>query len=65
MKTIATLRFPVTLLDASIQWKTTRNIARQRLLTAERNGYLFHIKDMGRKFYSPTESGLVYIILHR
>ena len=65
MKTIAALRFPASLLDAANQWKTTRNIARQRLLAAERDGYLFHIKDMGRKFYSPTETGLAFIILHR
>jgi len=37
------LRFPVTLLGASVQWKTTLRIARQRLLKAEGDGYVFHI----------------------
>ncbi len=59
------LRFPATLLDASVQWKTTMRIARQRLLKAEADGYVFHIVLPGsRKLYSLTETGLHFVALY-
>lgn len=61
---IASLKYPVTPLEAASQLQISLRQAANMLLIAQSDGYLFRIRASGRWLYSPTEQGLLLISLY-